>query len=105
MQDFLGEELKKNDVIVFIENGYRNFKIGVVDKLTEQLSRAGIKVEHVEVNLSGEDMRRQFMDRRTSWHRPGRSQRMNSTPKVARRIILIGGRMRWLNTMWWLIDM
>jgi flagellar hook-length control protein FliK len=48
-----------------------------VDKLTEQLSRAGIKVEHVEVNLSGEDMRRQFMDRRTSWHRPGRSQPMN----------------------------
>ena len=39
MQDFLGEELKKNDVIVFIENGYRNFKIGVVDKLTEQKVR------------------------------------------------------------------
>lgn len=48
-----------------------------VDKLTEQLSRAGIKVENVEVNLSGEDMRRQFMDRRTSWHRPGRSRQLS----------------------------
>jgi len=48
-----------------------------VDKLTEQLSRAGIKVEHVEVNLSGEDMRRQFMDRRTSWHGTGRSRQSN----------------------------
>jgi len=38
-----------------------------LDQLTEQLSRAGIDVSRIDVTLSGDSAREQFLDRRSAW--------------------------------------
>jgi hypothetical protein len=45
---------------------------GSLDRLTEQLSRAGIKVNHIEVSLRGGDSQNQFAGRQSGWFRPQR---------------------------------
>jgi hypothetical protein len=38
-----------------------------LDQLTDQLSRAGIDVDRIDVTLSGDNAREQFLDRRSAW--------------------------------------
>ena len=38
-----------------------------LDQLTDQLSRAGIDVNRIDVALSGDNAREQFLDRRPAW--------------------------------------
>ncbi len=48
---------------------------GSLDQLTEQLLRAGISVDHIEVMVDGGEQGNQFFDRNPVWHRaryPGR---------------------------------
>ncbi|HVP07597.1 MAG TPA: flagellar hook-length control protein FliK, partial [Candidatus Acidoferrum sp.] len=47
-----------------------------LDKLTDQLSRVGIKVEHIEVSLRNGDSNSQFAGRHADWFRPQRHQVM-----------------------------
>lgn len=34
--DFLGNELKENDIVIFIEPGYRNLITGTIKKITKK---------------------------------------------------------------------
>lgn len=34
MKDYLGKELNVGDEVVFVESGYRNFKRGIIIKIT-----------------------------------------------------------------------
>ena len=45
---------------------------GSLDKLTEQLSRAGIEIDRIEVAIEGGEARSQFFDRRPIWNRGSR---------------------------------
>jgi hypothetical protein len=45
---------------------------GSLDRLTEQLSRAGIRINHIEVSLRGGDSQNQFAGRQPDWYRPQR---------------------------------
>jgi flagellar hook-length control protein FliK len=45
-----------------------------LDQLTQQLSRAGVQVQRIDVALDGGGMRNQFSDRRPEWyHDSGRT--------------------------------
>ena len=54
-----------------------------IDQLTDQLARAGIRLDHIEVSLQGGGAHNQFFHRQADWFR---SQRQ--TPRVANEEIL-----------------
>jgi hypothetical protein len=53
---------------------------GSLQQLTDQLSRAGIELDKIEVMLSGGDAREQFFDRRPAWSHARKLNRRDDEP-------------------------
>jgi hypothetical protein len=54
-----------------------------LDQLTNQLEKAGIKVNHVEVSVSGGDIHDQWLESRTTWSAPSRKGHNRVLQKLA----------------------
>ncbi len=48
-----------------------------LDQLTDQLSRAGVDVERIDVTLSGDSAKEQFLDHRPAWDYARKTQRLD----------------------------
>ena len=47
--DFLGEEIKVNDEVVFMQRGYRNFLRGIIIRMSDKT----VLIEHQHPGISG----------------------------------------------------